>query len=196
LGAPGLLRPWERSTEVRKSRRRMRSQRRRHTAGRPRMPQQSNEGCHRVVRDRPGKLPVARPRQPRRRAVAMGESFQRIAERQDLVDVVEERGRLSQATVDGDAVGRDPCGSPARDLADGACVRACRSCQSSGAGERSREAASTRPGTVIGSMVPDGRGPPAAGPRPWPCLTARIRASRRWYRALRCPRPWSVVRRR
>ena len=31
-------------------------------------------------------------------------------------------------------------------------MRACRSCQSSGAGERSREAASTRPGTVIGSI--------------------------------------------
>ena len=75
-----------------------------------------------MVRDRARQLGMAGLGQPRGRAVAVGERAQRMVARQDLVDVVEERGRLDEPAVDRRAAPVDAHGEPARHLGHGARV--------------------------------------------------------------------------
>ena len=85
----------------------------------------------------------------------MAEGARRIVGRERLVGVVEQRGGLDER-VDRPAIPRASIRA-ASQPATSATARACRTNQGGGSRESRREAASTRPGTVIGSMVPDGQ---------------------------------------
>ena len=85
----------------------------------------------------------------------------RVAGRQDLVDVVEQPGGLDGGAVDRDAW---PSIRAARKPATSPTARECAGTTAGDRGTSRRAAASTRPGTVIGSMVPDCRPPDRAPP--------------------------------
>ena len=100
---------------------------------------------------------MAVPRQPVGGAVAVAQPARRIAVRQELVDVMEQGGRLHEPAIE-----RRPAGEITRSAsqpATSATARAWRSAQGAGSRERRRAAASTRPGTVIDPMVQAGDGP-------------------------------------
>ena len=110
------------------------------------------EPGHGVVRDRPRQLRVAVPGQPVRRAVAVGEGAGRIVGREGLV---RRRGAAPPTRRAGDRPrSRGASIRAASQPATSATARACRTNQGGGSRESRREAASTRAGTVIGSMVP------------------------------------------
>lgn len=69
-----------------------------------------------------GQLGVTALRQPRRRALAMGEGANGIAGRQHLVRIVEQGRSLDEASVHGHAIGPDSNGEPAGHLGYGPCV--------------------------------------------------------------------------
>ena len=76
----------------------------------------------RMAGHRAGQLGVSDARQPRRRALTVGEGARRIVGRQQLVGIVEQCRGLDEAPVDGHAPGIDPRRQPAGDLGHGARV--------------------------------------------------------------------------